>query len=120
MLMMYKREEAYRYTFSERLPCLFSIVGLEHKRIKTGKGDGELIDISPHGCRMSSMLNIPVEQEVVIQMEFTLHEDVIVVDGKIVWQRLQGDGFHYGVEFVNDESLEDLITDELKKFVKDT
>jgi PilZ domain len=116
--MIYKREEAYRYTFPNPVPCSFSIVGVEHIRINTGKGEGELIDISPSGCKMSTLFDIPVDQKVRVQMEFTLHTERLVVQGILVWQRIQGEGFHYGVEFTGDENLGTSITEDLKQLVK--
>ncbi|MEG9295801.1 PilZ domain-containing protein [Mangrovibacillus sp. Mu-81] len=117
--MIFKREESYRYTFPQPIPCSLSIVGVEHIRINTGKGEGELVDISPHGCKLSSSFDIPVEQKVTVRLEFTLYQGIIVASGILVWQKLNGEGFLYGVEFVKEENLEELITEDLKLLVKE-
>jgi PilZ domain len=116
--MMYKREEAYRYTFPQPVSCTISIVGIEHIRINTGKGEGELIDISPNGCKLSTLFDIPVHQEVRVQMEFTIYTERLIVPGILVWQKIHGEGFHYGVEFTGDENLSASITADLKQLVK--
>jgi hypothetical protein len=118
--MIYKRKEAYRYTFPKTLPCLFSLIGVEHINIKTGKGLGGLIDISPQGCRLSSSFDISVEQKVTVQLEFTLYEANLIVPGILVWQKLDGEGFQYGVEFMKEGNLKELITEELKMRVKES
>jgi hypothetical protein len=119
MPMIFKREEAYRYTFPQPIQCSLSIVGVEHIRINTGKGEGELVDISPRGCKLSSSFDIPVEQKVTVQLEFTLYKAIIVASGILVWQNFNGEGFLYGIEFVKEENLEELITEELKLLVKE-
>jgi hypothetical protein len=118
--MIYKRDEAFRYTFPQPITCSLSIVGVEHIRIKTGKGNGELIDISPQGCKLSSSFDIPIEQKVTVQLEFTLYEANLIVPGILVWQKLDGEGFQYGVEFMKEGNLKELITEELKMRVKES
>ncbi|MGF2617869.1 PilZ domain-containing protein [Rossellomorea aquimaris] len=116
--MIFKREEAYRYVFAKPVPCVFTIIRAGSEDVTLNPGEGELVDISPGGCQMAASLDIPVEQEVSVQVNFTLNDEEIRVEGQLVWKKPFGLGFQYGVEFSQDEDLAELITDELKKMVK--
>ncbi|BCB05720.1 PilZ domain-containing protein [Bacillus sp. KH172YL63] len=116
--MLYKREEAYRYTFPQPVPCRFSIISVGQLRARTSKGKGELIDISPNGCRFSADFSIPVEKKVLVQLEMRIHEALLVVNGVLVWSRSNGITRFYGVEFVKNDQLKTLITEEVKQVVK--
>jgi hypothetical protein len=118
--MYYKRGEAFRYEFDHPLQCSFKIVEIDHKNIGTGLGNGEIIDLSPHGLRLDTDLNIPFgDHEVKLDITFKINSAVIETVGVLVWRKdhIQSH-YQYGVEFVNSSEMYDIITEELKAFVK--
>ena len=119
--MKYKRDESYRFTFSQPIPCTFTIVGIGDQTIQSKTAKGEIVDLSPQGCRLQSLLDIHLEKEVRLQVEFQLDEGFarILSVGVIQWKKQKGiSHFQYGIEFVKDADLKNTITDELKKYVK--
>ena len=119
--MKYKRDESYRFTFSQPVPCSFTIIGIGDKTIESKIANGEIVDISPQGCRLQSLLNISLEKEVTLQVDFKLDDDFaqIIAVGVIQWQKRKGmSHYQYGIEFVKDAGLKNTITEELKKYVK--
>ncbi|MCA1061388.1 PilZ domain-containing protein [Rossellomorea aquimaris] len=119
--MKYKRDEAYRFTFSQPIPCSFTIVGIGDQTIQSKTAKGEMIDLSPQGCRLQSLLDIHLEKEVRLKVTFKLDEDFteITAVGVIQWKKKKGlSHYQYGVKFPKDAGLKASITDELKKYVK--
>ncbi|WP_226676414.1 PilZ domain-containing protein [Rossellomorea aquimaris] len=119
--MKYKRDESYRFTFSHPIPCSFTIVGIGDQTIQSKAAKGEMVDLSPQGCRIQSLLDIHLEKEVRLQVTFQLGEDFaeITAVGAIQWKKKKGlTDYQYGVKFPGDAGLKERITDELKKYVK--
>lgn len=119
--MKYKRDESYRFTFSQPIPCSFTIVGIGDQTIESKTAKGEIVDLSPQGCRLQSLLDILLEKEVRVRVTFQLDEGYaeIAAEGALQWKKRKGlSHYQYGVEFPKDESLKTIITDELKKYVK--
>ena len=117
--MIYKRGETFRYEFNPAIDCAFSIIRFANKSIESGKGQGKIIDISPNGCKLSSKLNIPVENEVTIKIRFKINNELIEAVAVLIWKRMDKHSLYiYGVKFVNTKEIEDLITNELKIFFK--
>ena len=119
--MKYKRDESYRFTFSQPIPCSFTIVGIGDQTIESKTAKGEIVDLSPGGCRLQSLLDIHLEKEVRVRVSFQLDEGFseIVADGTLQWKKQKGlSHYQYGVEFPRDAGLKTNITDELKKYVK--
>jgi hypothetical protein len=121
MVMKYKRDESYRFTFSEPISCSFTIVGVGEQTIQSKVAKGEIMDLSPQGCKLQSLLDIHLEKEVRLQVEFKLDEEFagILAVGVIQWKKRKGiSHYQYGIRFVKDDVLKNKITDDLKKYVK--
>lgn len=118
--MIYKREESFRYQFSQPLTCTFSIVEIESESVSTGVARGELLDLSPKGLRLGSSLNIPQgSKSVTLKVTFKMNEETIIADSVIVWKKKSIHlGYQYGLEFINTSDLPELITKQLKMFAK--
>ncbi|NMH68874.1 PilZ domain-containing protein [Bacillus sp. RO3] len=119
--MIYRRDESYRFAFSQPIPCSYTIVGIGGTAIQSNTANGEIMDLSPQGCRLQSLLNIHLEKEVTLKVEFKLDEGFaqIITTGTVKWQKRKGlSHYQYGIEFVKDDRLKHTITEELKKYVK--
>lgn len=113
--MHYKRDEAFRFPFNEPIPAEFSIYLKNSDRPGTGTGDSKLLDISPGGTRMETSYNIPVKrEEVAIRLRFNLFQQPIETDGVIVWKEAVGNGWMYGIDFDENESVAQTIVNDLK------
>ncbi|MFC5604669.1 PilZ domain-containing protein [Sporosarcina koreensis] len=112
--MLYKRHEYFRHSFGTPLDATFRIV-VGEGATESNPGDCFLLDISPGGTKIITDFDLPSEQgPVSLRLNFTLFETPIEIEGKIAWKKQSIDGFQYGIDFVEDPSIEKLIVDELK------
>ncbi|MFC4409547.1 PilZ domain-containing protein [Chungangia koreensis] len=102
--MFYKRKEIFRYTFGSPLEA----------ELKMGDENGScrMIDISPGGAKVFSDNQLTKGMEVV--MQFVLMQDTITAPGKVVWKQASHEGALYGIDFNEDEKLEEQIISQLK------
>lgn len=114
-MMLYKRNEYFRYTFGNPLEGEFRIVIDDEHGGESSPGDCQLIDISPGGAKLFTKYDIPVERRSVrLCIKFTLLESPIEVPGVIVWRKPYSSGYMYGYDFDEDAALEQIIVEELK------
>ena len=115
--MIFKRQEGFRYAFGEPLEAGVVILiegkplDVERKRITC-----EVLDISPRGLKISINEDFNEYKNKVLQLEisFILDSTEIKGIGEIVWSKKFGSGYHYGITFFNQASVEELIVNELK------
>ncbi|WJY26086.1 PilZ domain-containing protein [Sporosarcina trichiuri] len=113
--MHYKRDEAFRFPFSEPVPAEFSLYLKKGSQTGTGTGDAVLLDISPGGTRMRTAFDIPVNrEEVAIRLRFNVYQEPIATDGVIVWKEAAGDDWTYGIDFDEDALTAARIVSDLK------
>ncbi|MCG7344388.1 PilZ domain-containing protein [Sporosarcina sp. ACRSL] len=112
--MLYKRHEYFRHSFGIPPKATFRIVVGEDMN-ESNPGDCLLLDISPGGTKIATDFNLPIEKgPVFMRLHFTLFETPIDIEGKIVWKKQSTGGFQYGIDFVENPSISNLIIDELK------
>lgn len=102
--MFYKRKEIFRYTFGSPLEAV----------LKMGEENGtcNVIDISPGGAKVFS--DYALRKGMEVEMQFVLMQDSITAPGKVVWKQASREGALYGIDFYEDEMLEDKIISQLK------
>ncbi|SER64539.1 PilZ domain-containing protein [Psychrobacillus sp. OK032] len=115
--MQYKRNESFRYTFTEPCKATFRLIkdanGLTEKEISK-KGICEIIDISPHGLKIFTEYSIAIDKQIHVELNFTLDESPIDLVGEFVWSRRKINGSEYGINLPGDTYTEQLIIRELK------
>jgi len=102
--MFYKRKEIFRYTFGNPLEAVL-FVGMEQTKCS-------MIDISPGGSKVYAECNLSKGTDV--ELHFVLLQDTIKASGKVVWKQASRDGALYGIDFIEDEALEEQIINQLK------
>ena len=115
--MTFKRQEGFRYAFGKPLEAGMVILiegkplDVERTRIPC-----EILDISPHGLKIMSEEDFSEHKNKVLQLEISFILDTTEIKGigEIVWSKKFGSGYHYGITFFNQESVEELIVNELK------
>ena len=115
--MIFKRQEGFRHAFKEPLQAEVVILiegkplDFERTRIPC-----EILDISPRGLKMAIGEDFNEYKNKVLQLEisFILDSTEIKGIGEIVWSKKIGSGYHYGITFFNQSTVEDLIVNELK------
>ncbi|MCG3089622.1 PilZ domain-containing protein [Sporosarcina cyprini] len=117
--MQYKRTEYFRHTFDEPIEAEFRLLVGEHHSKASSPGGCQLMDISSGGAKLYTEYDIPIElHEVDLRLRFTLYEQPIEQEGKIVWKKRYQNGYQYGFDFLEQPLNARLIVDELKLRVK--
>ncbi|PPA70140.1 PilZ domain-containing protein [Jeotgalibacillus proteolyticus] len=119
--MRYKRNEAFRFSFDHPIDGQFSIYEINGKELRTGEGKMKVLDLSPSGARIQSGLSIPFteNQSIKILLHFYLNDSFMIFRGKIVWGKTDNHINTYGVQFLNNENLQEEIIRQLKVYVKE-
>ena len=115
--MIFKRKEGFRHAFVEPVQAGVVILiegkplDVEQKRIPC-----EILDISPRGLKMAISEDFNEYKNKVLQLEISFILDATEIKGigEIVWSKNFGSGYHYGITFFNQASVEELIVNELK------
>lgn len=116
-VMIFKRTEGFRFAFEEPLDAGFVILidgkpaDLEQNRVAC-----QIIDISPRGMKLATDtdLNEYSSQMMQLEIHFVLDQVDIKGIGEIVWSKMFGNGYHYGIVFYNQPAVEATIVNELK------
>lgn len=115
--MHYKRQESFRYTFTEPCKATFRLIkdanGLTEAEISK-KGNCEIIDISPHGFKIFTEYSIAIDKHIHVELHFTIDESPFDLIGEFVWSHRKINGYEYGINLPEDPYTEQLIISELK------
>jgi len=115
--MIFKRQEGFRYAFGEPLQA-GAVVLIEGKPLDVERTriPCEILDISPRGLKIAMDEDFNELKNKVLQLEisFILDSTEIKGIGEIIWSKKFGSGYHYGITFFNQSSVEELIINELK------
>ncbi|KIL50022.1 PilZ domain-containing protein [Jeotgalibacillus soli] len=116
----HNRDEAFRFSFDEPLGVMFSISEVNGEVIETSEGEAMLIDLSPSGMKLSSLLSIPVsdDKQVKLVVHFAINDTEYTVEGTIIWRKKKYDRYYYGMQFIDDEEMREELIHQLKLFVK--
>jgi len=110
--MIFKRQEGFRFKFDEPVKMTFAIY--EDGRVNQAQtAMADLLDISPRGLKMFTEVDLGVNPPP-LDLRFVLDTIEVQAYGEIIWSRPFGKGKQYGVNFNDQESVEDLIVEELK------
>jgi len=110
--MIFKRQEGFRFKFDKPVKMTFAVY--EDGRVNQAQtAMADLLDISPRGLKMFTEVDLGVNPPP-LDLRFVLDTREVRVYGEIIWNRPFGKGKQYGVNFNDQESIEDLIIEELK------
>lgn len=115
--MIFKRQEGFRFAFPEPLLASFCLlVDGKPQDLEKTQYQCDIHDISPRGMKMFSNIEIGVDSNKLVQVEvyFILDVTKIKAIGEIVWTKKVLNGFQYGLIFVDQPAVEELIVSELK------
>lgn len=116
--MFFKRQEGFRFSFDE--PVIAKVKMIVKNNIVTKNGvdtfEAGILDISPRGLKIYSETDFSegVNDHVHLEIRFVLDASEIVGIGEIVWQKMFGKGWQYGIIFEGQAAIENLIISELK------
>lgn len=115
--MLSERHEAFRYDFSQPLHCQFNIELEGQPDSASNFGDAEILNISPHGLKFKSTLNIPKGWDLIrVNVNFTLMDTEFLVSGHFRWVEFASGSYIYGIHLENENVLQEEIITQLKKF----
>ena len=115
--MQFKRSEGFRFDFQSPIQANYKILvnGLK-ENFDQPIYECQIYDISPRGMKMFSEISFDEHSNKMLQLEihFILDEVTITAVGNIVWEKSYANGKLYGLIFLNQPKLEELIISELK------
>lgn len=116
--MIFRRQESFRYTFNTPIDCLFKIIKVDDSPINTDFGKGQIIDISPNGLKMMTLLNLsPSLKKIEVEVHFSINNNPYEVLGVLQWQKKEFSKgqYSYGIKLETNEDTASRIVDGLKK-----
>lgn len=117
--MFSSRKEGFRYEFGIPMDCNFEVISIDERKMESSWGTAKLLNISPHGLKISSHLDLPVAMKKIgVKISFTIVDEELTVNGQLVWQKKVGKTFTYGVKLDQNEQKERKIIEELKRYTK--
>lgn len=118
--MRYKREEAFRFDFSEPIKAFFRINELNGKHVDSSEGQAKMIDLSMRGMKIATPLDIRISREnhVGVFIHFTLNGHEYMVQGDIIWKKVHADEYYYGIHFEMDNDMQGTLVADLKAMRK--
>ena len=115
--MGFKRQEGFRFAFGEPLEANF-IVLTDGKQdtINEGRKQCKVLDISPRGMKIVTDVNLNnyAGSNVQLEVYFYLDATEIKALADVVWTKVFGANFQYGLIFDKQPVVEELIIEELK------
>jgi len=118
--MLFKRDESFRFTFENPVKATFKVLRLNQLNNGLKEGSALIIDLSPNGLRLSSSLDLPInEKNIVLMISFVLNAQPLSIMAEPIWKkRTSATSFSYGLVGVNDEETKSMIITELKEYTK--
>jgi len=116
--MIFRRQESFRYTFNNPVECLFKIIRIDDVPTSSEFGQGEIIDISPSGLKMTTPLNLsPTLKKIEVEIHFDIDDWTYQIPGVIQWQKkeLLTNGYSYGIKLDSTDEIAANIIDGLKQ-----
>jgi hypothetical protein len=115
-----KRKELFRYLFHKPVNCIFEIIELNGTKLKSNSAYAKLIDVSGHGCRIETRLNLSAKaNRIKIALTLKLTNQDIQVLGQLKWQMSSLSYHTYGIQFEDNHEIAPSIMEELKIFAKE-
>lgn len=115
--MAFKRQEGFRFAFGEPLSANFMILTKGERHELTGKRlPCKIIDVSPRGMKIMTDVDLKNFSGKGLQLELYFYLDATEIKAvaDVVWTKVYGSNFQYGLFFYNQPAVEDLIVEELK------
>ncbi|WP_374723568.1 PilZ domain-containing protein [Calidifontibacillus erzurumensis] len=115
--MFFRRNEGFRYSFRQPIPCVFKIIKIDQMPFNSDLCNGEIIDISPNGLKLMTMLNLSIlDKKIEIEIQFSIEGQSFEIPARVVWQQksIQKNYFNYGIQFINSKHISPRIIEALK------
>lgn len=115
--MKFKRQESFRFAFDPPVEMTFTTLS-NNPILGNGqsKASGQILDISPHGMKMFSDVQMGenITKHMQLEIHFVLDTQPIKAYGEIIWRKPFGRGHQYGILLNDQPAVEELIIDEMK------
>lgn len=120
--MLYRRDEAFRFTFGTPIEGTFKILSSDGIKGISKEGRAFILDLSPNGIKFSSPLDLPIkENQFLVEVSFTLNKKTISMLTKPKWKkRISPTSFAYGVVGLDNEETKKEVIEELKEYTRRT
>ena len=113
--MAFKRQEGFRFAFGEPLEATFLVLA-DGEGASDERAACKVLDISPRGMKVITDVNLNNYAGNNIQLEVYFYLDATEIKAlaDVVWSKVFGANFQYGLIFNKQPVVEELIIEELK------
>lgn len=110
------RRKFYRIELINPLRAEMSLTSIKGKKVKLGKTEVLIEDISIGGIKFLTTIDMPVRPDIILQFETTILNERLTMSGHIVWKQEISDVYQYGIKFTINEKERDAIAKILNNF----
>ncbi len=110
----YRRKEWFRFEFKPPLQGKLRIAKVMGREVASSEGPIEIIDLSPIGMKLSTHLEIPIENSIIVAVRFTMNQLELCYEANLVWHK----GSYYGLRLHTNEQQEETLVQEIKHYAK--
>ncbi|WP_134703991.1 PilZ domain-containing protein [Ammoniphilus sp. YIM 78166] len=110
----YRRTEWFRFEFKPPLQGKLKIAKVMGREVASSEGLIEIIDISPSGMKLSTHLEIPIDDAIIVAVRFTINQLELCYEANLVWHK----GSYYGLRLHTSEQQEESLVQEIKYYAK--
>jgi hypothetical protein len=118
--MYYKRQEAFRYAFSESVPAICEVYkhtgGVKEKVLSF---QSHILNLSPNGLKAASKTDLDWRDDYILIFSFQLSGTLIHFTGQMVRKRNAGALFEYSIQGDGSDILKEQIISALKTYTKE-
>ncbi|MEW4370757.1 PilZ domain-containing protein [Paenibacillus kandeliae] len=110
-----RRKSPFRYVLKQPVSFEMQIMHINGQIVDTKPVQALLLDLSRSGCRISLPLEIPAQNNTVhVRIRMLLHEEPLLLEGRLQWNRTEGGRYHYGIHLDTTSYNRDHLLRELR------
>ncbi|MCG7337056.1 EAL domain-containing protein [Sporosarcina sp. ACRSM] len=111
-----ERRKGFRIETAFPLSGEMMIIKYKGNYVTTGSTEILIENIGIGGLGFMSTVDLPVNPDILMDFKTEILGETIVVTGFIVWRKMVGEFFQYGIQFIHDEARQQSFIKLLKKF----
>jgi len=116
--MLFKRQEPFRYTFSQPIKGEIYCIEEKGKVTSTNRESVEILDLSPSGLKIKSTENFQISSHIRYSFQFSLDGELIQTTAYPIWKTNQFHYFIYGFKMEQSDTEKQAIIETLKQYSK--
>ncbi|MFS0820383.1 EAL domain-containing protein [Bacillus sp. 1P02SD] len=110
------RRRYYRINLLFPLSSQMTLTSILGNKVQLGSTEALIEDIGPGGLRFLSTIHLPVRPDITYQFHTKIMDEMVTLNGHVVWKEEVKGIFQYGLKFIVDENQRDQLVKFLNQF----